>query len=84
MLHKFFLSEQRVGKIDFSSDLFFLVMVRHILFSNIYIKNLTLRTLLNEVVTVERINEKFTIEVKIQQQQYSERTSLTANWCKTR
>ena len=32
-----------------------------------------MRTLLNEVVTVERINEKFTIEVKIQWQQYSER-----------
>ena len=32
-----------------------------------------LRTILNEVVTVERINEKFTIEVKIQWQQYSER-----------
>ena len=36
-------------------------------------KFLTLRTLLNEVVTVERINEKSTIEVKIQRQQYSER-----------
>ena len=34
---------------------------------------LTLRTLLNELLTVERINEKFTIEVKILRQQYSER-----------
>ena len=49
-------------------------MVRHILiFKYIHIKILTLRTLLHEVVTVEKINEKFTIEVKIQQQQYSER-----------
>ena len=48
-------------------------MVRHILISNIYIKILTLRTLLNEVIAIERINEKFIIEVKIQRQQYSER-----------
>ena len=33
---------------------------------------LSLRTLLNEVITVERINEKFTIEVKILRQQYSQ------------
>ena len=39
-----------------------------------YLEILTLRTILNEVVTVERINEKFTIEVKIIRQQYSERT----------
>ena len=29
-----------------------------------------MRTILNEVVTVEIINEKFTIEVKILRQQY--------------
>ena len=34
---------------------------------------MTLRNLLNGVVTVGRINEKFTREVKIQRQQYSER-----------
>ena len=32
----------------------------------------SLRTLLNGVVTVERINEKFTIEVKILRQEHSE------------
>ena len=32
-----------------------------------------MRTLRNEVVMAERINEKFTKEVKIQRQQYSER-----------
>ena len=46
-------------------------MVRHILILYIHIKILPLRTLLNEVVTIERINEKFTIEVKIQRKQYS-------------
>ena len=48
-------------------------MVRHILiFSYIYLKTFTLRTLLNEVVTVEGNNEKFTIEVKIPWQKHSE------------
>ena len=47
--------------------------VRHIYFS-IYLSQIfTLRTLLNEVVTVERINETFCIEVKILRQQHSER-----------
>ena len=55
-----FLSQKRVGKIYFSSDLFFLVMVRYILIFKIYLFQFTFRTLLNELVTVERINEKFT------------------------
>ena len=42
-------------------------------FQHIYLKKLTLRTLLNEVITVEKINEKFSIEVKIQRQRSSER-----------
>ena len=72
MVYRFFLSEQRVGKRFFSSDSFF-VMVRHILIFDIFISIFfTLRALLNEVVTVERIIEKLTIEVNILRQQHSE------------
>ena len=59
----------------FSSDLlFFGYGQTYFNFQYIYLKKYTLRTILNEVVTVERINEKFTIEVKILRQQHSQRT----------
>ena len=60
-----YFSHKRVRKLYFSSDLFFLVMVRHISISTFYIKEIILRTLLDEELSFEIINEKLTIEVKI-------------------
>ena len=62
-----FSSHQKVGKIYFSSDCF-VVMVTHISILIYLSHQFNLINLLDEVVYVERINEKFTIEVKILRQ----------------
>ena len=50
-----------------------LPMGTHILIFNIFMeKTFKMHTLLNEVVTVEKINVNFSIEVMIQRQLYSE------------
>ena len=61
-----FSSQKKVGKFYFLSDFFLLVMVRHISIFNIFIsKRFTIRTLLDKVVSFEKINENFAIEVNI-------------------
>ena len=56
-----FLSQKKVGRIYFSSDLFLLVMVRHISIFMYLSQNITMCNLLDEVVSVEMINGKFNI-----------------------
>ena len=58
-----------MGNIYFSSDLFLTLMVRYIKNFNILSQKFTLSSLLDELVYVKGMNEKFTTEVKIVQQQ---------------
>ena len=74
MVCRYLFKPEKVGKF-FSSDWFLLVMVRHISIFNIYLGFFTLRTRLDEVVSVERVNEKFTKKANILRQQH-ERCSV--------
>ena len=58
MLYRLFFSEQKEGKTYFSSDLFLLIMVKHISIFNIFISIFTLCTLLDELENVELMNGK--------------------------
>ena len=63
-------SQQKEGKTYFVSDLFLLVMVKHISIFNIFISNFTLCALFDEIASVEMFNEKFIMEVIILSKQY--------------